>query len=150
MKSLTRLNIAFCMVFMALSAFSQHSATQYPLIEQRGLDTLIVFKLEQGRKLAMYNEERKKLQSIVGLQNLELAQKDSVILHQNLMIQNYSDIDQANQVIISEKTKQISMSDTQMKLLSSEAKRQSRYKWFAIISGISATVLTEWLNIKFN
>jgi hypothetical protein len=138
------------MVFMALSAFSQHSATQYPLIEQRGLDTLIVFKLEQGRKLAMYNEERKKLQSIVGLQNLELAQKDSVILHQNLMIQNYSDIDQANQVIISEKTKQISMSDTQMKLLSSEAKRQSRYKWFAIISGISATVLTEWLNIKFN
>jgi hypothetical protein len=98
----------------------------------------------------MFNEERKKLQSIVGLQNLELAQKDSVILHQNSMIQNYSKIDQANQVIIGEKTKQISMSDTQMKLLSSEAKRQSRYKWFAIISGISATVLTEWLNIRFN
>jgi hypothetical protein len=138
------------MVFMALSAFSQQSAAQYPLIEQRDSDTLIIFKLEQGRKLAMFNEERKKLQSIVGLQNLELAQKDSVILHQNSIIQSYSEIDQANQVIISEKTKQISMSDTQMKLLSSEAKRQSRYKWFAIISGISATVLTEWLNIRFN
>lgn len=149
MKSLNRFLISFFVVFSPFTAVSQQAAKEYPLVELRGLDTLIVFEIEQGRKLAIFNEERKKLQSIVALQNSELSQKDSIIMHQGKIIEKYVSIDQAHQIIIDEKSKQIAYCDGQLNSLTSELKKQKRYKLTAIISGISAIILTQWLNIQF-
>lgn len=147
MKNLNKLIFAFFMVFNGLRAFSQHNVVEYPLIEQRGLDTIIVFKLEQGRKMAIFNEERKKMQKVVELQNLEIIQRDSVINHQSAIINNYELVDQANQVIINEKSNQISARDSQLNLANKEIKKQKRHKWFAIISGVTTTGLLTWFSI---
>jgi hypothetical protein len=149
MKNLNRFLISFLVFFSPFAAISQEGVAQYPLVELRGLDTLIVFEIGQGRKLAIFNEERKKLQSIVSLQNAELAQKDSVIMHQGVIIEKYASIDQAHQIIVDEKSKQIAFCEKQLNSLSSELKKQKRYKLTAIISGISAIILTNWLNIQF-
>ena len=135
-------------VFIASLAFSQHNVVEYPSIELKGSDTVIMFKIEQGRKLALFNEERKKLIKLNDIQNKELIQKDSVIAYQQNVIDNYLLIEKAQMVIINEKSKQISMCDNEKVLINDELKKQKRYKWTAIISGITINVFTIWITQK--
>jgi hypothetical protein len=148
MKNLNRYVIAFCAVFLASLAFSQSNATEYPSIELKGADTVIVFKIEQGRKLALQNEERKKLIKLNDIQNKELSQKDSVIEYQQNVIDNYLLIEKAQQVIIKEKSRQIAMCDDEKVLIKDELKKQKRYKWTAIISGVTVNIFTIWITQK--
>jgi hypothetical protein len=148
MKNLNRYVIAFYAVFLASLAFSQSNATEYPSIELKGADTVIVFKIEQGRKLALQNEERKKLINLNDIQNKELSQKDSVIEYQQNVIDNYLLIEKAQQVIIKEKSRQIAMCDDEKVLIKDELKKQKRYKWTAIISGVTVNIFTIWITQK--
>jgi len=148
MKNLNRYVIAFYAVFLASLAFSQSNATEYPSIELKGADTVIVFKIEQGRKLALQNEERKKLIKLNDIQNKELSQKDSVIEYQQNVIDNYLLIEKAQQVIIKEKSRQIAMCDDEKVLIKDELKKQKRYKWTAIISGVTVNIFTIWITQK--
>jgi len=148
MKNLNRYVIAFYAVFLASLAFSQRNATEYPSIELKGTDTVIVFKIEQGRKLALQNEERKKLIKLNDIQNKELIQKDSVIHYQQNVIDTYKSIETAQQVIIKEKSRQITMCDDEKVLIQDELKKQKRYKWTAIISGITVNIFTIWITQK--
>ena len=148
MKNLNRYAIALYAVFFASVAFSQRNAIQYPVIELNGADTVIVFKIEQGRKLAQHNEERKKLIKLNDIQNKELIQKDSVIVYQQNVIDNYLLIEKAQKVIITEKSKQIAMCDDEKVLIKDELKKQKRYKWTAIISGITVNIFTIWITQK--
>jgi hypothetical protein len=148
MKNLNRCVIAFYAVFFASLAFSQRNAIEYPSIELKGTDTVIVFKIEQGRKLAQHNEERKKLIKLNDIQNKELIQKDSVIAYQQNVIDNYLLIERAQKVIINEKSKQISMCDDEKVLIEDELKKQKRYKWTAIISGVTVNIFTIWITQK--
>jgi hypothetical protein len=148
MKNLNRYAIALYAVFLASVAFSQRSATEYPSIELKGADTVIVFKIEQGRKLAQQNEERKKLIKLNDIQNKELIQKDSVIVYQQSVIDNYLLIEKAQKVIITEKSKQIAMCDDEKVLIKDELKKQKRYKWTAIISGVTVNIFTIWITQK--
>jgi hypothetical protein len=148
MKNLNRYAIALCAVFFASLAFSQRNATEYPSIELKGADTVIVFKIEQGRKLAQQNEERKKLIKLNDIQNKELIQKDSVIVYQQNVIDNYILIEKAQKVIINEKSKQISMCDDEKVLIEDELKKQKRYKWTDIISGVTVNIFTIWITQK--
>lgn len=148
MKNLNRYVIAFYAVFLASLAFSQRNATEYPSIELKGADTVIVFKIEQGRKLALQNEERKKLIKLNDIQNKELIQKDSVIHYQQNVIDTYKSIETAQQVIIKEKSRQITMCDDEKVLIQDELKKQKRYKWTAIISGITVNIFTIWITQK--
>ena len=148
MKNLNRYVTAFYAVFFASLAFSQRNAIEYPSIELKGTDTVIVFKMEQGRKLAQHNEERKKLIKLNDIQNKELIQKDSVIAHQQNVIDNYLLIERAQKVIINEKSKQISMCDDEKVLIEDELKKQKRYKWTAIISGVTVNIFTIWITQK--
>jgi hypothetical protein len=148
MKNLNRYAIALYAVFFASVAFSQHNAIEYPSIELKGADTVIVFKIEQGRKLAQQNEERKKLIQLNDLQNKELIQKDSVIEYQQNVIDNYLLIERAQKVIITEKSKQIAMCDDEKVLIKDELKKQKRYKWTAIISGVTVNIFTIWITQK--
>jgi hypothetical protein len=148
MKNLNRYVIAFYAVFLASLAFSQRNATEYPSIELKGADTVIVFKIEQGRKLALQNEERKKLIKLNDIQNKELIQKDSVIEYQQNVIDNYLLIEKAQKVIINEKSKQITICDNEKVLIEDELKKQKRYKWTAIISGVTVNIFTIWITQK--
>jgi len=150
MMNLNRCVAAFYAVFFASVAFSQRNAVEYPSIELKGSDTVIVFKIEQGRKLAQQNEERKKLIKLYDIQNKELIQKDSVISYQQNVIDNYILIEKAQKVIINEKSKQISMCDDEKLLIEDELKKQKRYKWTAIISGITSVAVVQYLNMKLN
>jgi thymidylate kinase len=126
-------------------ALSQHSMVEYPLIELKGSDTVILFKLEQGRKLALINEQKKKYEKLYWLQIKELDQKDSIISYQNEVIKNYRQIEQSQIVIINEKQSQVEMVNDESKILKNEIKKQKRYKWTAIISGIALNTLTIWI-----
>ncbi len=148
MMNLNRHAIALYAVFFASLAFSQRNSTEYPSIELKGVDTVIVFKIEQGRKLAQQNEERKKLIKLNDIQNKELIQKDSVIVYQQNVIDNYILIEKAQKVIINEKSKQISMCDDEKVLIEDELKKQKRYKWTAIISGVTVNIFTIWITQK--
>jgi len=148
MKNLNKYAIALYAVFFASLAFSQRNSTEYPSIELKGVDTVIVFKIEQGRKLAQQNEERKKLIKLNDIQNKELIQKDSVIVYQQNVIDNYILIEKAQKVIINEKSKQITMCDDEKVLIKDELKKQKRYKWTAIISGVTVNIFTIWITQK--
>jgi hypothetical protein len=148
MKNLNRYVILFYAVFFASLAFSQRNPIEYPSIELKGADTVIVFKIQQGRKLAQHNEERKKLIKLNDIQNKELIQKDSVIAYQQNVIDNYLLIERAQKVIINEKSKQISMCDDEKVLIEDELKKQKRYKWTAIISGVTVNIFTIWITQK--
>lgn len=150
MKNLNKYTIALYAVFFASLAFSQRNATEYPSIELKGTDTVIVFKIEQGRKLAQQNEERKKLFKLNDIQNKELIQKDSVIAYQQNVIDKYILVEKSQRVIINEKAKQIEMCDDEKMLIQDELKKQKRYKWTAIISGITSVAIVQYLNIKLN
>lgn len=145
MRNLIKYVIAFYCVFFASDAFSQRNAIKYPSIELKGADTVIIFKIEQGRKLALYNEERKKLQKVVDIQEQQLQQKDSIVKHQSVIIETYKSIDTAQRIIIDEKTKQIELCDVQKGIINKELKKQKRYTWTAIISGITLNIITIWI-----
>lgn len=148
MKNSIKYIIAFYAVFLASAAFSQHNAVKYPVVELQGADTVICFTLEQGRELAKRNEERKMLLEVNALQGKEIAQMDSIINLQRSQISTYQSIDTAQQVIIQEVKKQVNMCDTQRALLEKELKKQKRYKWTAIISGIALNTVTIWITQK--
>ena len=148
MKNLNKYVAAFYVVFFASLAFSQRGAIEYPSVELKGTDTVIVFKIEQGRKLAQFNEERKKLITLHDIQNKELIQKDSIISYQTNVIEKYVMIERKQQVIIDEKSKQIELCDDEKLLIKDELKKQKRYKWTAIISGVTVNIFTIWITRK--
>ena len=148
MMNLIKHTTAIYAVFLASVAFSQHNAVKYPSVELKGADTVICFTMEQGRTLAQRNEERKKFEAVMKIQQLELQQMDSIIASQNRMIETYKSIDETQQVIIKEVKSQVEMCDSQRMLIEKELKKQKRYKWTAIISGIALNTVTIWITQK--
>jgi aminoglycoside/choline kinase family phosphotransferase len=139
---------AICAVFLASVAFSQHNAVKYPSVELKDADTVICFTMEQGRTMAKHNEQRKKFEAVMKIQQLELQQMDSIVASQHSMIETYKLIDGAQQVIIKEVKSQVDMCDSQRMLLEKELKKQKRYKWTAIISGLTVNIFTLWITQK--
>lgn len=148
MRSLIKGFTLFYAVFLATVAFSQLNPTQYPTVELKGADTVICFTMQQGRTLAQRNEERKKFEQITKIQELELQQMDSIVKSQGVIIETYKTIDKAQQLIIKEVKTQVEMCDSQKMLIEKELKKQKRYKWTAIISGITLNTLTIWITQK--
>jgi hypothetical protein len=140
MKNLNNKLFCFLCIFVSLNAFSQSNGT-YPKIEVINEDTVIVFDIEQGKKLAIINETKKKLEQLNNLQGLELETKDSIINVQNEIIVKLQEVDKSNKIIIEEKNKVEQVYKEENKLYSDEIKKQKRYKWLAIISGITSTIL---------
>ena len=144
MKNLIKHKCLFFAIFLAFGAFSQLEINKYPSIELRDHDTVIIFKIEQGRKLALFNEERKKLLKVNSILEDQISVKDSIILHQGNVINTYVSIESAQLIIIDQKNKQLELSDSQNQIINTELKKQKRYKLIAIISGISLNVFTIW------
>lgn len=148
MMNLIKRTTAIYAVFLTSVAFSQHNMIKYPSVELKGTDTVICFTMAQGRELAKRNEERKKFEEMVNLQKLELQQMDSILKSQQRMIETYKSIDEKQQFIIKEVKGQVSLCDEQRVLIEKELKKQKRYKWTAIISGIALNTATIWITKK--
>ena len=118
MKNLNKYVIVYLCVFMTFGALSQQNPTSYPMIDVKDADTVIIFKIDQAKKLAQFNEERKKLQKVTEIQQKQLSQKDSIINYQDIMIDTYKQIEQSQIVIIDEKTKQLAITKDDNKIIS--------------------------------
>jgi hypothetical protein len=145
MKNLIKLITCVFCVLLTSNAFSQVKTSKYPSIQVIESDTVIIFDLEQGRKLAIINESKKHLEQLNEIQLKELNEKDSIIINQNAIIVQNDKIKKAyNDVIIENKNLEKLCQDEKI-ILMQEINKQKRYKWTAIISGITVNIATLWI-----
>ena len=142
MKNLIKVvTCVFCLLLTS-DAFSQVKTSKYPSVQVIESDTVIIFDLEQGRKLAIINESKKHLEQLNQIQLKELNEKDSIIINQNAIIVHDDKIKKAYSDIIIENKKLEQLCQDEKKILTDEIKKQKRYKWTAIISGITLNITT--------
>ncbi len=142
MKNLIKfVTCVFCLLLTS-DAFSQVKTSKYPSIQVIESDTVIIFDLEQGRKLAIINESKKHLEQLNDIQLKELNEKDSIIINQNAIIVHDNKIKKAYTDIIVENKKLEKLCKDEKSILMQEIKKQKRYKWTAIISGITVNITT--------
>ena len=142
-----KLNSSICCflcVFFAFGAFSQSKQT-YPSTEVINKDTVIIFSLDQARKLAHINESNKECLLISNIQKKEIAAKDSIISIMKSTVINFEEINRRNKIILESKDKQIEAYLDQQNSLERQIKTQSRNKWFAIIGGTLSTGFMAYL-----
>jgi hypothetical protein len=142
MKNLIKVvTCVFCLLLTS-DAFSQVKTSKYPSIQVIESDTVIIFDLEQGRKLAIINESKKHLEQLNEIQLKELNEKDSIIINQNAIIIHDDKIKKAYTDIIIENKNLEKLCQDEKSILMQEIKKQKRYKWTAIISGITVNITT--------
>ena len=142
MKNLIKVvTCVFCLLLTS-DAFSQVKTSKYPSIQVIESDTVIIFDLEQGRKLAIINESKKHLEQLNEIQLKELNEKDSIIINQNAIIVHDDKIKKAYTDIIIENKNLEKLCQDEKLILMQEIKKQKRYKWTAIISGITVNITT--------
>lgn len=139
MKNLNKIILLFLCVFVNYNAFSQSNGI-YPKVEVINGDTVVVFSIEQSKKLAAINETKKSLEKMNEIQVQELIVKDSIIGTQSVIISDLENINKNNEVIISEKDKLELLHIEQNEILTNEVKTQKRYKWYAIITAITTSI----------
>ena len=145
MKNLIKfVTCVFC-ILLTSDAFSQVNTSKYPSVQVIESDTVIIFDLEQGRKLAIINESKKHLEQLNEIQLKELNEKDSIIINQNAIIVHDDKIKKAYNDIIVENKKLEKLCQDEKSILMQEIKKQKRYKWTAIISGITVNITTLWI-----
>ena len=142
MKNLIKVvTCVFCLLLTS-DAFSQVKTSKYPSIQVIESDTVIIFDLEQGRKLAIINESKKHLEQLNEIQLKELNEKDSIIINLNAIIVHDDKIKKAYTDIIIENKNLEKLCQDEKLILMQEIKKQKRYKWTAIISGITVNITT--------
>jgi len=148
MKNLIKLTVCFFCILITSETFSQVKTSKYPSIQVIESDTVIIFNIDQGRKLAIINESKKSLEKLNEIQSKELSQKDSIILNQNAIIVHDDKIKKAYSDIITENKKLEQLCQDEKKILFDEIKKQKRYKITAIISAITINITTLWITQK--
>jgi hypothetical protein len=145
MKNLIKYVICVFCILLTSDAFSQVKTSKYPSVQVIESDTVIIFDLEQGRKLAIINESKKHLEQLNQIQSKELNEKDSIIINQNAIIVHNDRIKKAYTDIIVENKNLEKLCQDEKSILIQEVKKQKRYKWTAIISGITINITTLWI-----
>lgn len=145
MKNLNKALICIFCLLLTSNAFSQVKTSKYPSTQIIESDTVIIFDLEQGRKLAIINESKKHLEQLNDIQLKQLNEKDSIIINQNAIIIHSDKIKKAYNDIIIENKNLEKLCQDEKSILSQEIKKQKRYKWTAIISGITINLTTLWI-----
>jgi hypothetical protein len=136
---LSSLFISFMFVFIGFNCISQVEPTQYPVVEVINGDTVITFTFAQGKKLAILNEERKRLEELNKIITSQSNKKDTIIEHQVEQLRLYAKVKEDYEVIISEKDAIQQTCNDEKKILQDEIGKKNRHKWFAIIGGVVGT-----------
>lgn len=135
-------------IFMlwCLLLFSQNdSISKYPLVKVYNKDTVIIFHINQGRELALQNEERKYLLELNGINEKQIVVLDSVITIRNSQVKDYEVIVDDFDTVIFEKNALIEICEFEKESLNKEIRKQKNMK----IVFISTTVIVAVLGILF-
>jgi hypothetical protein len=145
MKNLIKIITCVFCILLTSNALSQVKTSKYPSVQVIESDTVVIFDLEQGRKLAIINESKKHLEQLNQIQLKELNEKDSIIINQNAIIVHDDRIKKAYSDIIVENKNLEKLCQDEKTILIEEIKKQKRYKLTAIISGITLNIFTVWI-----
>lgn len=145
--------VMYVIIFFALlrtfNAFSQSNVTQYPSVNVINADTLIVFKIEQAKQLAVWNEERKECLALNTVLNQEMIQKDTIIDIQRHEIDNFKQILVDNNIIVKQTNDLLFICNLEKTSVQQEVKTQRRQKITAITGGVfGIAIMTTLLIIK--
>ncbi len=144
---LNRLLICFFAISVAFGAFSQNKAIEYPFTHVIGKDTVITFTFSQGKKLAILNEERKRLEELNKIINTQSSKKDTIIKQQADQLKLFQKVRDDYQVIILEKDALQQTCNDEKAILEDEVKKKNRHKWYAIFSGIAGVGIMTYFYI---
>ena len=139
--------ILFFYIFIGFNALSQQSQSKYPSVSVINTDTVLIFTIEQSKKLAIINEDRKRLKQLNEINEKQLSQKDSIIQMQYNQLVNFDKIKRKYDVIVVEKESMKKLCDSQSILFEKEIKKQNRQKWIAIISGVVSVATISYFYI---
>ena len=134
---LNKLLLCFLAVFVTFGAFSQTKAIEYPFTQVIGKDTVLVFTFNQGKKLAVLNEERKRLEELNKIVNAQSDKKDTIIEQQADQLRLFNKIRADYDAIILEKDEIQKTCDDEKAILEDKINKKNRHKWYAIIGGIT-------------
>ena len=138
-------NVCFFIVFLTSAAFSQVKTTIYPKVIVYDKDTVILFSIEQGKKLAELNEDRKECFEIDEILKLEIEQKDIIITQEKGKVVNYDKIiKDYNDILKATKDLQ-DLCNSEKVILNEEIKKKNKHKWYTIIGGSITTAFMTYL-----
>ena len=138
-------NICFFIVFLTSAAFSQVKTTIYPKVIVYDKDTVILFSIEQGKKLAELNEDRKECFENNEIYKLEIEQKDIIITQEKGKVVNYDKIVKDYNDILKAKKDLEEFRKVEKQILTDEIKKKNKHKWYAIIGGSITTAFMTYL-----
>ena len=136
---LNKLLILFLCVFLGSNCVSQVKPIEYPVVQIINADTVITFTFAQGKKLAILNEERKRLEELNKIISLQSNKKDTIIQQQAEQLKLFVKVRQDYEGIIAEKNAIQQTCNDEKAILSDEVKKKNRHKWYAIIAGVVGT-----------
>ena len=136
---LNKLLILFLCVFLGSNCVSQVKPIQYPVVQIINADTVITFTFAQGKKLAILNEERKRLEELNKIISLQSNKKDTIIQQQAEQLKLFVKVREDYEGIIDEKNAIQQTCNDEKAILSDEVKKKNRHKWYAIIAGVVGT-----------
>lgn len=136
---LNRLLILFLLVFIGSNCVSQVKPIQYPSVQIINGDTVITFTFAQGKKLAVLNEERKRLEELNKVISTQSNKKDTIIQQQAQQLKLFVKIREDYEGIIAEKNAIQQTCNDEKAILQDEVKKKNRHKWYAIIAGVVGT-----------
>jgi hypothetical protein len=125
---------------MRFNALSQ----SFPRTVVLGVDTCVAFTLDQSKKMAKWNEEKKENMKLLDLCSKQIVLMDSIILTKENQVNKMSLINRNFKDIIKQKDEILLLTEVEKKSLSHDIKIQKRQKWISIGVG---TVLTTILTI---
>ena len=138
-------SICFLIIFTTSAAFSQVKTTIYPKVIVYDKDTVILFSIEQGKKLAELNEDRKECFENNDILKSEIKQKDIIINEEKDKVVNYDKIVENYNEILKAKKDIQDLCNSEKQILSNEIRKRNKQKWFAIIGGSITTGFMTYL-----
>lgn len=135
------------LLFLLSLAFTHVNAQKYPQVAIYQADTVIIFDIAQGKKLAIYNEQRKYLEKENKELNAKINTLDTLVKLQDEKINNYVQIEKRYVSIVDQKQKQIETTQSQIDIYKREAKRQKNQKRLTIGVGVILTSALSYLYI---
>lgn len=118
-----------------------HAQSEYPKTMISEKDTLIVFTLEQARKITEINEEKKYCLQQNDILEKEIVQKDTIINSLEKKVNDLGTIETKYQKIIKEKNELKDICESEKQSLNKEVRKQKTHKWIAISGGIVLAVI---------
>jgi hypothetical protein len=120
---------AYLILLLWFLSFGAVAQQKYPKVLNYQGDTVMVFRIEQSREMAIRNEKAKECFEIRDILTQETLLKDSVIQSMSVIIKNDQEAKKQYQEIVESKDKQIEIHRNDIARLEDDVKKQKRLKW---------------------